>query len=75
MDKYLFDRIWEAQEKLAADPQYTSLLEEYKARDEVLLAQLDTMTMPQRDAVMDYLGVLMELGLKMLICSLGDDTG
>lgn len=59
MNKSLFDRIWAAQEKLAADPQYAGLLE-----------NLETMTDSHRHAVMDFLGVLAELYLKMLAYSI-----
>ena len=66
MNHSLFARIWDAQGRLAADPQYAGLLEEYRLRNAALLKQLDTMSVPQREAVMDYLGVLTELNSKML---------
>ena len=70
MNNSLFDRIWAAQEKLAADPQYAGLLEEYHIKNTVLLENLETMTDSHRHAVMDFLGVLAELYLKMLVYSI-----
>ena len=74
MDKYRMDRIWEAQGELSADPQYAELLKEYRIKNAALLDQLETMTALQQNSVMDYLGVLTELHLKMLIHAIGKDT-
>ena len=74
MDKYLMDRIWDAQGALSADPQYADLLKEYRIKNAALLDQLETMTALQQDSVMDYLGVLTELHLKMLIHAISKDT-
>lgn len=74
MDKYLMDRIWDAQGELSADPQYAELLKEYRIKNAALLDQLETMTALQQDSVMDYLGVLTELHLKMLIHAISKDT-
>ena len=74
MDKYLMDRIWDAQGELSADPQYADLLKEYRIKNAALLDQLETMTALQQDSVMDYLGVLTELHLKMLIHAISKDT-
>lgn len=74
MDKYLMDRIWDAQGELSADPQYAELLKEYRIKNAALLDQLETMTALQQNSVMDYLGVLTELHLKMLIHAISKDT-
>ena len=74
MDNYLMDRIWDAQGELSADPQYAELLKEYRIKNAELLDQLETMTALQQDSVMDYLGVLTELHLKMLIHAISKDT-
>ena len=74
MDKYLMDRIWDAQGELSADPQYAELLKEYRIKNAALLDQLETMTALQQDSVMDYLGVHTELHLKMLIHAISKDT-
>lgn len=74
MDNYLMDRIWDAQGELSADPQYAELLKEYRIKNAALLDQLETMTALQQDSVMDYLGVLTELHLKMLIHAISKDT-
>lgn len=74
MDNYLMDRIWDAQGELSADPQYAELLKEYRIKNAALLDQLETMSALQQDSVMDYLGVLTELHLKMLIHAISKDT-
>lgn len=75
MEKHVIDHIWAVQEKLAADPQYAQLLREYRIRNSELLIHLETMTVSQQDAVMDFLGVLIEIQMKILELLAGSGAG
>ena len=64
MKKETFDRIWEIQEQLRDDREHQAFLAEYEVLNNRFLQQLASMTQTQRDAVMDYCGVLIELQLR-----------
>lgn len=66
MDKTAFKKIWELQESFQTHPEYQQLLAEHERLNAKLLKQLDTMNDSQRNAVLDYCGILIELHLKML---------
>lgn len=66
MDQEVGRRMLQVEEHAFQDERYRQLLEEYRVLDARLLRALDTMTKEQRDAVMDYLGLLGEMFRKML---------
>lgn len=53
-------------ESVWQEADYQELVREYEIRSVRLIGQLRSMNQPQRDAVMDYCGLLIELHIKIL---------
>ena len=66
MQRNLYSRMLEVQERLFADPEHQRFLAEREAVSRNFLAHLETMTREQQEAVMDYLGAVIELHLRTL---------
>ena len=66
MDKAIFDKILEAQERLSTKPEYQNLMKEYELRNARFLEQVKTMNQEQQAAVWDYCGMLIEMHLHTL---------
>ena len=66
MVKATMNKILEIQDSIQTNSEYWQLMEEYKICGRQLLAQLETMNEDQRNAVLDYLGLGVEMHLKML---------
>ena len=66
MDKAIFEKILEAQERLFAKPEHQNLMEEYELLRVRFLEQVKTMTEEQQSAVWDYCGILIEMHLHTL---------
>ena len=66
MDKTVFDKIYLLQDQIRNDSAYQQVLAEHERLNAELLNQLDTMNESQRNAVLDYCGVLVEMHLKIL---------
>lgn len=75
MDEKAARRILDLQDAIQADMEYRHLMQEHDILNSRLLSQLETMNPEQRDAVMDYIGLLIEIGMKMLVFSVNEHAG
>ena len=66
MNRTVFCKVLDAQEKMFDDPNYQKLLAEHEMLNTRFLRQLDTMNSEQQEAVMDYCGLLIEMHLRTL---------
>lgn len=66
MERDVCRKILELREEAALDEDFRRLIMEHEALNARLLAQLDTMNDAQRSAVMDYIGLGVEMHLKLL---------
>ena len=66
MDQTITARLVAVYEQARQDGEYRQLMEEYRVRQGQLLAQLESMNLHQRDAVLDYLGLTDEMHRKLL---------
>lgn len=66
MEQQIVQKLLDIQDRLITDPQYQSLMPEYRQRNTQLLAALETMEPEQKDAVLDFLGIALEMHLRML---------
>lgn len=73
MDRKLVQKMLDVQSRARQDVGTQPLLEEYEAAGARLLALLPGMSVQQRDAVMDYIGVFGALQLKLLELALAGD--
>lgn len=67
MKKEGVERLILAQEKAVADPEYQALNEEYRKLSGRFDAFLLNLPEEQRNLVMDYLGIVIQMHSKMLI--------
>jgi len=61
-----YDRLYK---NAAEDADYCRLAAEHRAANDRLLKELETMTDAQRDAVLDYLGLVAEIHNRLLVLS------
>lgn len=54
------------QEKAGTDPRFQHLQAEYDLRDRQLQRAMETMDRDQRDAVTDYIGLIIEMHMQLL---------
>ena len=66
MDAFAAKKILELQDVVRIDPEYRQLVAEHEVLNTRLLSQLETMTPSQQSAVMDYIGLCIEIHLKLL---------
>ena len=66
MNRTTFNKLLEAQERIATDPTHQALWEEHEALNLRFQQQLETMTPEQQAAVTDYFGLVIELHLRTL---------
>ena len=70
MNRNIFDRILRAQERITTDPQEQALWKEHEIVNARFQQQLETMTPVQREAVMSYFGLVIQLHLRTLEAAL-----
>ena len=66
MDAFIAHRILDLLENARKIPEYRQLAAEHEILNTRLLSQLETMTPAQQSAVMDYIGLCIELHLTLL---------
>lgn len=66
MDRQLTKKILNLQETALSDPEFGNLHQEYAIRNATLLDTLDTMTQIQRNAVLDYIGLGVQMHLQLV---------
>lgn len=66
MDKAIMHKILDIQDTFRKDPEYQHLVEENQMRNARFLEIEKTLTQKQRDAVFDYIGLLIEIHLRTL---------
>ena len=67
MEKYVADRILEIQESFRKDPEYAQLWKEQEDCNHRFLEVLGQLTEEQRTTVENYIGILIEIQLRMLV--------
>ena len=72
MDQSLGLKILAVHEKARNDEEYQALVEEYRVLDARFMEQYPTLTKPQKDAVLDYIGLLYSMHLKMMVLALSE---
>ena len=66
MDKAVACKILEIQERFREDPDYQSLLVEHEVLNARFLKMAETLMQEQKEAVFDYIGLLIEIHLCVL---------
>ena len=70
MEQFVVNRILDIQETLRSDP---GLMAEHEAAQRAFLTTLPELTEKHRDILWDYLGVCVEIHLRMLALACGEE--
>ena len=66
MENRVGKRILDVQRRAMEDPRYAALAREYQALDRRFVEMIKTLTVQQRDTVLDLVGVANEMNLRLL---------
>ena len=66
MNQSTAQKILEVQEALRSDPAYQALVAEHEVRNARFLKTVNALEEPQRDAIFDYLGLIVEMHTRQL---------
>ena len=64
MEKKLVLQLWEIQENMKQDPEYTDLMSQWESRNRRFLNMLNSLEQEKQGELLDYLGYLLELHYK-----------
>ena len=67
MDKTIVNRLFDIQDAMRQDPDCRSLYEEHAFLNARFLETVESLTAEQKDAVFDYIGLLVEMHLRTLM--------
>lgn len=62
-----YQKYLQLQENMIQDPKYSTLLQEYHAKNHTFLTVLNELEPQQRQTIEDYLSICIELHTKMLL--------
>ena len=69
MSEEIVEKFCHLQERLAADEEYMALNREYRNRGDEFMAVLEELSPHQRNVIMDYLDVFVQMHIRMVVAA------